>query len=148
MANSYSSLFVHIIFSTQERRHTLSDTFREPLHSYLAGIAKEQKCDPILINSVDDHLHGLFKLSRDTAVGNLVMHLKRASSLWVVENYIPIFSWQRGYGAFSGSQSIVPRVFNYIQKQKEHHQRIYFEDELRKLYKCHDVQWDEKYLLD
>jgi hypothetical protein len=45
------------------------------------------------------------------------------------------FSWQRGYGAFTVSQSNVERVQDYIARQKEHHQKKSFRDEFIEFWK-------------
>jgi hypothetical protein len=49
------------------------------------------------------------------------------------------FSWQRGYGAFSVSESNVPRVRQYIQAQEEHHRKEPFARELVRLLRKHKI---------
>ena len=43
MANSYTSLFAHIIFSTHNREPLLKSALRERLFAYMGGIARENK---------------------------------------------------------------------------------------------------------
>ncbi|MFC5623971.1 hypothetical protein [Algoriphagus winogradskyi] len=40
-----------------------------------------------------------------------------------------IFAWQTGYAAYAVSESIVEKVFQYIQNQKKHHQKLSFQEE-------------------
>ena len=55
-------------------------------------------------------------------------------------------AWQSGYGAFSCSQSQLPVLINYIERQHEHHDGKSFEEELLELLKVHEVEYDERYL--
>lgn len=50
------------------------------------------------------------------------------------------FAWQKGYAAYSVSESRVPHVANYIRFQKEHHQHMSFEAEHEQLGLLHKVQ--------
>jgi hypothetical protein len=56
--------------------------------------------------------------------------------------------WQDGYAAFSVSESHLERVRRYIARQKQHHKRMSFRDELLQLLEKHRVQYDERYLGD
>lgn len=60
----------------------------------------------------------------------------------------PQFCWQAGYAAFSVSQSNVAAVTRYIEGQKEHHRRVSFQDEVRALFKRHEIEFDESYVWD
>ena len=152
MANSFSSLFVHLVYSTKSRIPSLADGVRPDLHAYLGGITKKAGSVPIIFNSVPDHLHGLVSLKRDENVANLIMRLKKASNLFLREYFPEIipesFSWQSGYGAFSVSYSAVPDVEQYIANQEIHHTGFGFVDEIRALVKKNNIQIDEKYIFD
>ncbi len=56
------------------------------------------------------------------------------------------FYWQRGYGAFSVSQSNIKAVKLYINNQEAHHREINFENEIKIFLMRHDMAFDEKYL--
>jgi len=58
------------------------------------------------------------------------------------------FRWQGGYSAFSVSPAEIDAVVRYIETQKEHHQHISFQDELRSLLKRHDIEYDERFVWD
>jgi hypothetical protein len=79
----------------------------------------------------------------------LIQVLKTHSSHWINQSgrVLGRFAWQTGYGAFSVSPSVVPRVATYIKRQREHHKQVTFEDEYRQLLKCHQIQYDDAYLL-
>ena len=56
------------------------------------------------------------------------------------------FTWQRGYGAFTVSQSNVPEVSKYIARQKQHHQKTSFRDEFIRFLIANEIEFDERYI--
>lgn len=149
MAQSLSNLLVHIVFSTKKRRPFLQDKAdRERLHRYLHGICKNQDCPSLMIGGVEDHVHILCRLSRNTPVSNLVGQIKRHSSKWIktVHPRYAGFYWQGGYGAFSVSASKVDHVRNYIARQEDHHRGRTFKEEYRGLLNRHGVSFEEAYV--
>lgn len=150
MPQSLSNIYVHLIFSTKGRAPLISDDIRKPLHSYLATVLANLKSPAILINSVEDHVHVLFKLSRTISLAKLIEDLKCDSSKWMKKQGPDLanFYWQNGYGAFSVSESNTPKVANYIRKQREHHQQVDFKDEFRSFLIKHKIEFNEEYLWD
>ncbi|WP_083988398.1 transposase [Chryseobacterium arthrosphaerae] len=58
------------------------------------------------------------------------------------------FFWQDGYGAFSVSEKDVQMITNYIKKQRQHHQKHDFKNELIGILEKHKMDYYEKYLWD
>jgi REP element-mobilizing transposase RayT len=108
---------------------------REELHHYLGGILTNLDCQPILIGGVEDHVHMLSTLSRTRQAAEMVKEVKRGSSLWIKGQSTDLkdFAWQNGYGIFSIGFSQAPAVRRYIAGQEEHHRRMTFQDEFRRL---------------
>jgi putative transposase len=151
MSQSLSAVFLHLVFSTKDRRPFWRDLeLRARTHAYLAGISKELECDPILIGGVEDHVHLLCRLGRTISQSDWIKELKRSSSLWLKEQApdLHTFQWQGGYAVFAVSVSNIDAVKEYIARQEEHHRKTSFQDELRLLLRKHRVEWDEKYLWD
>ena len=148
MPQSLSAVYIHLVFSTKERRPFLRDeTMRAALHSYLGGISKQLGCAPIVTGGMEDHVHLLARFGRTITQAEWVKELKRVSNLWLKEEHaIRGFEWQGGYASFSVSQSNLEQVKKYIANQSEHHKKINFQDELRLLLKRHRVEWDERYI--
>ena len=148
MPQSLSAVFIHLVYSTKERRPFLKDeTIRVSARRYLGGISKKLGCAPIITGGVEDHVHMLARFGRTISQAEWVKELKRVSSVWLKkEHRIRQFEWQGGYAAFSVSQSDLDQVTKYIANQAEHHKRINFQDELRLLLKQHQVEWDERYI--
>jgi REP-associated tyrosine transposase len=148
MPQSLSAVYIHLVFSTKERRPFLRDeATRAALHSYLGGISKQLDCPPIIVGGTDDHVHLLARFGRKVTQAEWVKELKRVSNLWLKnEHQIKGFEWQGGYADFSVSQSKIEQVRTYISRQPEHHKKTNFQDELRLLLKRHHVECDERYI--
>lgn len=151
MPQSLSAVYIHLVFSTKERRPLLRDAARRgSLHAYLGSISKNLDCPPILVGGTEDHVHPLCRFGRTIAQAEWVKELKRVSHLWLQEqgpDYAD-FQSQGGYADFSVSQSNLEAVQQYIAKQEEHHRRLSFQDELRALLRRHALKWDERYVWD
>ena len=150
MPQSLSAVYIHLVFSTKERRPFLRDeTLRGLLHPELGGISKRLRCAPIITGGVEDHIHLLARFARTITQAEWVKELKRVSNLWLKrEHLIRDFEWQGGYAAFSVSASRLAEVKKYIANQEHHHRKMNFQDELRTLFRKHDVEWDERYVWD
>ena len=151
MAQSLAKILLHAVFSTKERRPFLHDrTLRGELHRYLGGILENLGCHPLIVGGVEDHVHLLFVFSRTTTVADTVKELKRSSSAWLKTKSPGLgeFAWQNGYGIFSIGQSQVEDVRGYIAGQEEHHRKVSFQDEFRRLLERYAVEFDERYVWD
>jgi putative transposase len=140
MPQSLSVVYIHLVFSTKDRRPWLRDKpTRDALHSYLGGISKQLDCPPLIVGGVEDHVHLLARFCRTITQAEWVKELKRVSNIWLKErgrDYAD-FEWQGGYADFSVSQSKLPDVKEYIAGQEEHHRKVGFQDELRALLRKH-----------
>lgn len=150
MSQSLSSILVHLVFSTKNREPLITRAIEPELHPYVAAIFRDLKSPSLCIDGTYDHLHILFVLARTIKIAELVEEVKTSSSKWIKTNGREFrnFHWQRGYGAFSIGQSQVKTVKRYILTQKEHHQRVSFQDEYRNFLKRYQIEYDERYVWD
>ncbi len=150
MPQSLSRLHIHLIFSTKHREPWITDAVRPELHAYMAQILKAHRCTPVLINSVEDHVHLLIDLARTVTVSKVVEDLKVDSSKWIKTQGPEFagFAWQGGYGAFAISEVHLNRVGTYIARQQEHHRTESFQDECRALFQSEGIAYDERYVWD
>ena len=103
MPQSLAQIYLHLVFSTKERRPFLRDKdLRQRTHAYLAGICNGQDSPCLAVGGVEDHVHVLCRLSRTRSVSETVKELKRSSSLWIKREspQLEAFHWQDGVGAF------------------------------------------------
>src|SRR5512133_3067666 len=106
MPQSLSAVYIHLVFSTKERRPFLRDeTVRTSVHSYLGGISKQLGCAPLIAGGMEDHVHLLARFGRTITQAEWVKELKRVSNLWLQKRYCAYadFEWQGGYADFSVS---------------------------------------------
>jgi putative transposase len=103
MANTFSCLNIHCVFSTKERVWVLNPDIRERLWPYMGGIAKQNGMIPKCIGGVSDHVHLLVTLPTRLAVAKAVQLIKAGSSAWIHQTFPNLrnFAWQQGYGVFS-----------------------------------------------
>src|ERR1700675_289395 len=78
MANTFSCLNIHCVFSTKERVWVLNPDIRERLWPYMGGIAKQNGMIPKCIGGISDHVHLLVTLPTRLAVANAVQLTGRA----------------------------------------------------------------------
>ena len=150
MSQSLVKNLVHLVYSTKHRQTWLAAEHRPSLFAYMAGILSEWESPALIVGGVEDHVHALFSLSKNHALKRVVEEVKKGSSKWLkkVGAEYHAFAWQAGYAGFSVSQSNVEAVRHYIATQEEHHQHMTFQDELRTLFRRHEIEFDERYLWD
>ena len=123
MPSSWTQLYAHLVWSTKRREPLIDAAIEARLHPFLGGIARDLGCPCLAVNGTSDHVHMLVRLRADSAMSDLLRHLKSRSSKWIHESDAARkgFAWQAGYGGFSVSTSKVDEVIAYIGRQKEHH---------------------------
>jgi len=147
MAHTFASLYTHIIFSTKDRRPSLTAELTPDLLAYMGGIIRNLGGKVIDANARPDHVHCLVSFPPALAVADALRVLKTNSSVWVHETRRrAAFAWQTGYGAFSVSQSNVAAVVKYIRNQDQHHRRVTFQGEFIAFLKRHGIAYDERYI--
>jgi len=139
-AMSYVSLYVHVIFSTKERRKQIPEDVQPRLWAYMGGIARANKFKAIAVGGLEDHAHLLLSLPATLQVAKAVQLIKAGSSKWMHEELQrPLFAWQESYGASSVGVSQIPATVKYIDNQKEHHRKRGFTEELAMFLKKHGI---------
>jgi REP element-mobilizing transposase RayT len=148
MAQSYTNLLYHIIFSTKDRRPLIASEYEARLYDYIGGTVRGLGGVSLELNGTEDHVHLLAKLRPDKALADVLRDLKANASGWLHDVFPALkgFSWQRGYGAFTVSQSNVEGVRRYIARQKTHHAKVSFRDEFIRFLKANGIEYDERYL--
>ncbi|MDR0438471.1 MAG: transposase [Bacteroidales bacterium] len=148
MSQSLSKLCVHIIFHVKNNRILIRPEDDQELYAYIGGIIKQSASVPIKINGTENHIHILSTMSKNLSLSKFVEEIKKNSSRWIKtrDNYYKDFAWQGGYAGFSVSQSVIATVANYIDRQKEHHRKLSFEEEYILFLQKHAVVFDENYL--
>jgi len=150
MPQSLSQLYVHLAFSTKHREPMLLAPLRAQLHPYLAAVLTNSGSPAIRVGGTSDHVHALFRLSKNRSLAETVEDIKTSSSKWIKTQGRSLagFHWQSGYAGFSVSPAEVEKVAEYIAQQERHHQVVSFQDEYRKLLESHGIEYDERHVWD
>ena len=139
-----------MVFSTKLRKPVLNDSWRDDLFAYIGGTVKDHKASLLKAGGIEDHVHLLLRIHPEFAISKAVQLLKANSSKWINDNRKTSspFQWQRGYGAFSVSQSMADTVRNYIAGQRKHHARRTYQDEYLEILRKHEIEFDLRYVFE
>jgi putative transposase len=148
MANTYTSLHYHLIFSTKNRERWISQDIEQRIWEYLGGIARQNDMKALQVGGIEDHVHLVVGISPTLAVSKALQLLKGGSCKWIHDTFpnLAHFGWQDGYGAFTVSRSQLPEVINYVAHQREHHRTRPFQEEYRTFLEKHGIEYDERYV--
>ena len=148
MANTYSQIYIQVVFAVEERACLIAKSHKEELHKYITGIVRNESQKLIAIHAMPDHVHMLLGLKPDMALSDLVRDVKASSSKFInSKSWIKSkFRWQEGFGAFSYGHSQLDGVVRYIQNQEKHHAKRSFRNEYFSLLRKFDIAFEDKYV--
>lgn len=150
MANTYTQLYVHLVFAVKGRLNLIAENHREELEKYICGIISNKKSKPLAIYCNPDHTHILIGLHPSVSISDVARDIKANSSRFINEKkWIKgKFNWQEGFGAFTYSKSQIDNVVRYILNQPSHHKQTTFRDEYIEFLNKFGIEYDEKYLFE
>ena len=148
MANTYSRIYIQVVFAVHGRQNLVQKQNKEELHKFVTGIVREREQKLLAVHCMPDHTHILIGLKPSVALSDVVRDVKNGSSNlinrkgWVVGR----FRWQEGFGAFSYGHSQLTGIINYIADQERHHARRSFREEYLRFLKKYEIEHDERYI--
>lgn len=150
MANTFTQIYLHIVFAVQNRISLIRPEWKDELYKYITGIVRMNDHKLIAINGTLNHLHVAIGYKPYQLIPDLLQDIKGDSSKWInnrkfVKGH---FAWQAGYGAFSFSHSQIDAVVKYIVNQEQHHKKKSFREEYLELLKKYEIEFDERYILE
>lgn len=150
MPNTYTQLYIQIVFTVQGRQNLIPKKHREELHKFITGIVSKRNQKLIAIFAMPDHVHIFLGIKPNISISDLVRDIKAGSSKFKNDNkwVLGKFSWQEGFGAFSYSHSHIDNVVKYILNQEEHHKTKTFKEEYLDFLNKFQIEYNEKYLFD
>ncbi len=124
MGRSLNQVLIHAIWNTKNRESLIKPYFEKNLHKLIRDSFLLTGSQLLIVNGVENHVHCLFRLSPLRSVAQVMKQVKGASSYWInlTEQLDIRFEWQEGYAAFSVDPNNKDKLWNYIRKQKSHHQ--------------------------
>ena len=150
MANTYTQIYIQIVFAVSGRQNLISTENREELHKFITGIVSNRGQKLFAVFAMPDHVHILVSMKPNISISDLVRDIKAGSSKFIneKEGMNGKFNWQEGYGAFSYSKSSVDSVVKYILNQEEHHKTKIFKEEYFDFLQKFEIEYDSKYLFE
>ena len=150
MANTYSRIYLQLVFTPWGRENIIPVKHKEELQKYITGIIQLRKHKLLAINSMPDHIHIFIGYQPSQSLPDLLRDIKANSSKFINEKrWLPgKFQWQDGYGAFSYGHSQINDVIRYVNSQEEHHKKASFKDEYLKFLQKYEIEYDQRYLFD
>ena len=150
MANTYSQIYIQIVFAVKGRQNLIAKDNREELHKFITGIVTNREQKLLAIFAMPDHVHILVGLKPSISISDLVRDIKAGSSKFINDSkwINGKFNWQEGFGAFSYSKSNLDNVVKYILNQEVRHQKKTFKNEYLDFLEKFEIEYDSKYLFD
>ncbi len=143
MRHTFFKLWVHGIIKVHEQSVLIEDTVSDLFCVQIEKNLKIQGCIVKSVNGKSDHVHFLFEQNPLQSVHNTIQYVQKATEQWYRDRDFNTvwarFSWQEGYCAFSVSPSGLEKVEAYIARQKEIHENIGYDEEIRELCRVHEV---------
>jgi putative transposase len=148
MANTYTKIYIQIVFAVQGRLNLIASDHKEELQQYITGIITNKGQKLLAIHAMPDHAHIFIGQRPDIALSDLVRDIKNNSSKYINQRrwIRGKFLWQEGFGGFSYSASHIDAVVKYILNQEKHHAKRKFKSEYLELLERFGIEYDEKYL--
>jgi putative transposase len=150
MANTYTKIYIQVVFAVKYREALLKKEHRPEIFKYMAGIINNRGHKALAVNGYDDHVHLLFNFKPKEELSLLVQEIKKASNAFIKEKRMTPFKfqWQSGYGAFSHGYRELDKVINYIKNQEEHHSKITFRKEYFQFLTSYEIEYKDEYVFE
>ena len=150
MPNTYAQIYIQAIFAVKYRNAMIEKVWRQDFMATIGNLINETGCKTVIVNGVEDHVHCFFSLKVNLSVSDIMKTVKSKSSKSLNESHLlpNRFEWQRGFGAFSYSQSQKNDVYAYITNQEKHHQKQTFKEEYTNLLTKFEIDYDENWFFE
>jgi putative transposase len=142
MPHSLNKIWIHAIWSTKNRLPLIENKYERTIYNCIENEFHGLESPLKIVNGMPDHIHCLFLSNARKSIADIINQVKGGASHHINQNNLcsSKFSWQTGYAAYSISESIVEKVFFYIQNQKEHHKLTSFKDECDAFIKAYKLE--------
>jgi len=150
MADKYVQAYFHLVFAVKNRDALILKSWKGELEKYITGIVQNNKHKLIAIGSMPDHLHIFIVYNLNQTIPDLVESIKTSSNHWIKARKFTnfVFSWQKGYGAFTHSHSQINLVARYVLNQNTHHHKKTFREEYLEMLSKFEISYKDEYVFD
>jgi REP element-mobilizing transposase RayT len=150
MPNTYTQLYVQIVFAVKGRENLIQLSWEDQLYKYITGVITKKSQKLLAINGMPDHIHILIGFKPDCNISDLVREVKKSSHSFINEKGFckSKFYWQEGFGAFTYNHSMLNKIINYIKNQKQHHKKKSFKQEYFEILQKFEIDFNSNYVFE
>lgn len=121
----HSRLYYHVVWGTKKREPRITPQIESLLHDFIRSKAIGLGGYIYAINGTEDHIHLVVHIPRTIPVSQYVGKIKGSSSAQL--NKLDLgtekFYWQSEYSIFTISEFMIPKLIQYTENQKTHHEK-------------------------
>ncbi|HET7024791.1 MAG TPA: IS200/IS605 family transposase [Gemmatimonadales bacterium] len=119
----FDQLFVHVTWTTRERRPLITASLGTFLTRFLRQVAVQERAQVLEVGMVNDHVHVLARIHPTTSIPRLLQRWKGGSSALAVTPSAghPGLKWAKGYAIHSVGPRSLSGVREYLRRQPTHH---------------------------
>ena len=135
MKIEYNNLYIHFVLTALHRQALIPEKHRIRVEKYITGIVNNNGSKLYAVYANPEHVHVLISKSPALSENKLASIIADSSASFINQNKLSKanFEWQESASAFSVSKSDVDNVCKYILNQKEHHKKITYEQEVKRM---------------
>jgi len=138
MGQSLVPLYVHLIFGTKYRKAYITKSAKPKLHSYLAGTLKNYDSPAIIINSMPEHVHLLFRMSKNYPLAKIVEEVKQQIVYGLDDALLNVQEH-----AYRKVEHTVNRLTEEIQRRRFFYQNLIYQINQEKKYEYEEIMKEE-----
>ena len=149
-SHSYNKVWLHFIWGTKGHQKTISPGVRPKVSLKLFEIAQDKNIFLKSCHVHSNHVHTLIDFPTNYTIEQVAKFFKGISSNCLKKEGLlnSSFSWCKGYGVFSVSESVVEKVIKYIKNQDEHHRKKTFREEVQDFLAVYNLEYTEDWFLE
>ena len=150
MANTYSKIYLHLIFAVKNRDALLGRGWRQEVFKYIFNAINKRGNYCYAVNGTYDHMHIFFDYKCKELIPDLVREIKKSSTSMIRQRSFSRyqFNWQAGYGIFSHGYAEKSKIIDYINSQESHHSKQSFKEEYISFLSNYKIEYERPYLFD
>jgi REP element-mobilizing transposase RayT len=87
MSNTFSQIYIHVVFAVQNRKALIKPTWEDELFKYITGIVQNKGQKMLAINGTSNHIHFLIGMKPMCCLSDLVREVKKSSNSFIKEKH-------------------------------------------------------------
>ena len=85
MSNTFSQIYIHVVFAVQNRKALIKPTWEDDLFKYITGIVQNKGQKMLAINGTSNHIHFLIGMKPSCCLSDLVREVKKSSNSFLLQ---------------------------------------------------------------